>query len=723
VWAFAAVGGLLLVIAAMFGLREAIRAGWFGPTARFAAGVLLGTGSWLVAELLRWRKYTVPGAALTGAGTAILYATLYSGHARWGLLSQPVTFVAMVALTAVAMLAAYRRDSRFVAYLALAGGFSTPILLSTGENKAVAFFSYLFLLDAGLLWLARRRQWPELVAIAGVVTGVLYLGWAAQFRAPDQVVVGLVAAAVFAGAWLSLVRSSPPIIAGIGAAVGVGLYTAGLLAMGTPTDILRVDPVSAMPLPWDLGATAWYGAAYLILGAGALPLLLRRWTAAQVGAGLALGVGVLAHALSWSLAGEGRWDVVSVVVPVVSLVALLSGGLLAGLAPFVAGAVALVLANALHPVPADWLPVVTLGMLVGAMVGGYARGARPVLPAATVLLAALLYPSLHDRLLAGESAAIIGAALPVYLVAGFGPLLLPRRGDFWGVLGVALAPVVYFLPLMETWEQVLGPEALGLLPLLLGCHTLVGAVVLVRRAKAELLDKELAMLVAITLLSVAVAIPVQLDRQWITVGWAIEVALLGWVSRRVKHPLFVAAGAALAAAVGVRLLLNPFALEYGRGEGPILLNWTLYTWGIPTVALLVAARFYENPWMSRGLRTLAVLTGFALLNLEIAHAFAHDNQLSFRSELIGVEMTRSIAWGGYGLLLIVLGIGKQSRATRLAGLGFAVLGAAKVFLFDTWSLSGFARVGAYAGMAVTLIAAAVAFAYLARNEPKKTETE
>ena len=51
-------------------------------------------------------------------------------------------------------------------------------------------------------------------------------------------------------------------------------------------------------------------------------------------------------------------------------------------------------------------------------------------------------------------------------------------------------------------------------------------------------------------------------------------------------------------------------------------------------------------------------------------------------------------------------------------LGFALLGAFKVFGVDLWSLSGFARVGAFAGLAVTLLIGAVAFQRIVLKDRK-----
>ena len=64
--------------------------------------------------------------------------------------------LALVTLTAV--LLSIRRDSLFIAVLGLLGGFATPVLLSTGENRPIPLFAYLLLLNVGLAWVAYRKR-------------------------------------------------------------------------------------------------------------------------------------------------------------------------------------------------------------------------------------------------------------------------------------------------------------------------------------------------------------------------------------------------------------------------------------------------------------------------------------------------------------------------------------------------------------------------------------
>src|SRR6185369_8519789 len=73
-----------------------------------------------------------------------------------------------------------------LAALAWIGGYLTPVLLSTHEDKAIALYLYLALLDAGALVLDHRKPWPETVPLAMFGTMVLYGGWYSTFFTPEK---------------------------------------------------------------------------------------------------------------------------------------------------------------------------------------------------------------------------------------------------------------------------------------------------------------------------------------------------------------------------------------------------------------------------------------------------------------------------------------------------------------------------------------------------------
>ena len=183
---FSAVAGIALVLAAIFFLRYSIEQGWLGPQIRVAIGVLVATALLVVCELKAARKYAVTANALDAASIAILFATFYAARALWDLIPASVTFGLLILVTVLAVMLSIRHDSRFIAVLGLLGGFATPALLSTGENRPIPLFTYLLLLNAGLAWVAFKKGWPLLTILTLILTAVYQWGWVVQYLDTSQ---------------------------------------------------------------------------------------------------------------------------------------------------------------------------------------------------------------------------------------------------------------------------------------------------------------------------------------------------------------------------------------------------------------------------------------------------------------------------------------------------------------------------------------------------------
>jgi hypothetical protein len=187
---FSYIAGVALLVAAVAFLRYSVDHGWLGPAVRMTIGLLAGVALLAACETRRAQAYGVTAHALTAAGIATLFSTCYASAALWHLLPPWAAFLLMALVTAVAVALSIRRDSIFIALLGLVGGFATPVLLSTGENRPFALFGYLALLNAGLGWVAYRKRWPLLTALTLGFTVLYQLAWAATFLGEANLGVG-----------------------------------------------------------------------------------------------------------------------------------------------------------------------------------------------------------------------------------------------------------------------------------------------------------------------------------------------------------------------------------------------------------------------------------------------------------------------------------------------------------------------------------------------------
>ena len=162
-------------------------------------------------ELKAARRYPYTANALDAAAIAILFATFFAAHALWNLIPAVVTFALLAAVTALAVLLSIRRESLFIAVLGLLGGFATPALLSTGENRPIPLFAYLVLLNVGLAWVAYRQVWPVLTVLTLVLTTLYQWTWVYQFLSANDLSLAIGIFAVFPVVSIAALAVRPPV--------------------------------------------------------------------------------------------------------------------------------------------------------------------------------------------------------------------------------------------------------------------------------------------------------------------------------------------------------------------------------------------------------------------------------------------------------------------------------------------------------------------------------
>ena len=143
---------------------------------RVSVGVLCGVILVALAHYLR-NTYRSFSSVLAGGGIAVFYFSIAFAFQAYQLFSQTTAFVIMVVITmfAVAISLIYNRLE--LAIIAAAGGFVTPFLVSSGAGNYVILFTYLLILNMGMLALAYFKKWQVLHVIALFFTTIIYGGW------------------------------------------------------------------------------------------------------------------------------------------------------------------------------------------------------------------------------------------------------------------------------------------------------------------------------------------------------------------------------------------------------------------------------------------------------------------------------------------------------------------------------------------------------------------
>jgi uncharacterized membrane protein len=599
------------------------------------------------------------------------------------------------------------------------------------------------LLNAGLYLESAAVRMPALsiagAALSWLVLGGWWLTTGASVVLPALVVMGGFATLTMVGsAWArGQVGSSGNAVQGFDANVFMGLVGHVFVAF------VATRPELSLP-PWPIfGALAVLDLACLaialylrtgILHAAAIvatAVVLMLWLATGAGAPWP-DVGVVAAAATSALAFaaiplarrvrapsapfELAAGVSALLAQTVIVVAQLQPGrptvafLLVAELLFVAGALGL---TSLDPARLGWIAIAA------------------VVPAG---VSAALFQLQHTEVADWRAQLLL--TTPVLLAFTVYPLLLGRRGSSERNPSVAavLAHVVFFFLARRSLLSGELQRYMGALPIAQGLLLLPLLARNVRTERERLAvsanagqrqaSDQLALVAAATLACLTVAIPLQLDKNWITIGWAFEGAALLWLVRRVRHPGLILSGIALLVTAFARLTLNPAVLTYHpRGAMPIL-NWYLYTYLLVAGALFVAARLVdERDTPTRRLDGVFAGAGafllFLLLNIEIADFYATGPTLTFHfSATLAQDLTYTIGWGVFALGLLTAGIALRNRPCRIASIVLLVLTVCKCFLHDLGRLGGLYRVGSFVGLAVCLALVAIVLQrfVLARDE-------
>ncbi|MBI5775392.1 MAG: DUF2339 domain-containing protein [Verrucomicrobia bacterium] len=302
----------------------------------------------------------------------------------------------------------------------------------------------------------------------------------------------------------------------------------------------------------------------------------------------------------------------------------------------------------------------------------------------------------------------------------------------WSWIASALSLPLHFLLIYPVVKANLpAVPALGLVPAVCAVPLFAGLVWLVRRLAADepVRNTLLALFGGAALLFVTLIFPIQFERQWLTVAWALEGAALLWLFHRVPHPGLRVVGVALLVVAFARLALNPAVFHYHARSATRILNWYLYAYGLATACLFAGARLLRPPHervlgvnAPPLLNTLGAVLAFLLVNIEIADFFSEGATLTFKfSGSLARDMTYSLAWALFALGLLVVGFQRRIVPARRAGMGLMVVTLLKLFFHDLWRLGGLYRIGSFIGLAVVLMLISFIYQRFLSSEATRTK--
>lgn len=746
VWA----GAAALLMAGVFLIRYAVEESLLGPEVRCALGFLLGVALIGVAEWSRRRadmNEQVP-PALAAGGVAVLFGAAYGTGVLYGLVPPLIGFALLAGVSFAAMMLSLR-FGQLVAAIGVVGAYATPALVDSDNPSLPGLFIYLLFVIAAALAVVRYTAW-------------IWLGWATTIAGAGWVILGL-AAGPSTELWAPALFVTAACALNLGLLPGQALdHPIGRRLAWVPCAALGFAGllVALVSPGWDTRAGILLLAPLMIWHAWREPRLrLMPFLAALLFLLLVAGWDVRVTDWPDIVDSPERW------VPQSVTEILATAAIMAGF--FAASGLAL-WQRAPYPLP--WASL-TASVPVLTLVITYTRVTRfqtrfDWALAAFLLAAGLVATTAHamrtsravaGTLAAGSAAAIsLGCAMVLsdqWLTVAIA-LLLPAlawiedKADLPPLRLVARAvATVVLIRLTLNWHVVY--YVFGSTPVVNGLLAAYGVPAASFALAAWLFrkrgdDATVAMLQAGAAAFATVLVSAEIrhafgqgDLGRANLGFgegALHVSAMGvmaLVTRRIAERVGgtvldwswrIQGGLALFGAIILLLHGNPLITDDPVDDWPIL-NWLLFAYLVPAALALQAARTLpatRRP-LARGLAVYALLALFTWVTLEIRHWF-HGARIGMDTDVEAAELWAwSGAWLAMGAGLLVLGLRRDERPMRLAGIGLIILTTVKVFIVDMSALEGLWRVLSFLGLGLALIGMGAVYKRLAGSEPKPAQ--
>lgn len=315
----------------------------------------------------------------------------------------------------------------------------------------------------------------------------------------------------------------------------------------------------------------------------------------------------------------------------------------------------------------------------------------------------------------------------IFLLAPLGRRILKRQ--FATVEDLCLLPINAFV-FFATAYHLLNPNYHDWM----GAFAIVMALIYAGAARI-LLDRvattrmEVLLIIGVALTFVTLAIPIQLEGNWITIGWSVLAVTLLWASIKTRFPSLEACAVALFALALAKLLFWDTPFGYRALFTPVGNKYFLSSL-VVTACLFGAAALYHKLEDTKEARSInlkvpilliAIITLWLILSVETftyfrAQAYALKEADDVRHKLWLGQMALSVLWSLYAGTLALIGFIRRSAAIRWAALGFFGLTVFKVMLFDIAQLRQLYRIIAFLVLGLLLLVVAWGYNKAFRNK-------
>lgn len=170
------IGIAITVLGVGIGAKYSIEHQLISPLTRIILGYLMGFILLGLGIKLK-QKYESYSAVLVSGAMAIMYFMTYIAYDFYALMPQLLAFGLMFVFTAFTVFAALQYNMQVIAHIGLVGAYAVPFLLSNGSGRVAVLFTYMLMVNLGVLVIAFKKYWKSLYYVAFSLTWLVFFSW------------------------------------------------------------------------------------------------------------------------------------------------------------------------------------------------------------------------------------------------------------------------------------------------------------------------------------------------------------------------------------------------------------------------------------------------------------------------------------------------------------------------------------------------------------------
>ncbi|WP_461629879.1 DUF2339 domain-containing protein [Labilibaculum euxinus] len=184
------IGIAITIIGVAIGAKYSIDNDLISPLTRIILAYLTGIGLLGFGIKLK-AKYKNYSAVLVSGAIAILYFITYMAYSLYDLFPQAFAFILMLIFTVFTVVAAINYNKQVIAHIGLVGAYAVPFLLSDDSGKVAVLFTYMTIINIGILFIAFKKYWKALHYSSFVLTWLIFYSWfLGKYETSEHFVLG-----------------------------------------------------------------------------------------------------------------------------------------------------------------------------------------------------------------------------------------------------------------------------------------------------------------------------------------------------------------------------------------------------------------------------------------------------------------------------------------------------------------------------------------------------